>query len=281
LGFVERDVGNVFLRGSEIDAGLGRRMVAPGDGGVEIADEVRRKFCGEGFAVEFGGETGGEVLEHDEADEERVARRPGGGLVAEEAELEREVGALKVDGGVDAGGVLLEKMKLVGRQGSEGAVGGDAKLEGALEAIVDQEAGAKDLGESAGGVTTESVHLPETILRSDEALGEDEVVERRGAKVGDAARVALDSDGGREAGDGEGAVELGEGIAHSLAEPVTGHDRADNDDENDERGEDNDDAAEDAAACGFERGLFGSEGLVGDYVGVGETGKIHDLTAGI
>ena len=105
------------------------------------------------------------------------------------------MGTLEVDGGVDAGGVLLEEMELVGREGGEGAVGGDAELEGALEAVVDEEAGAKDFGESAGGVAPESVHLPEAVLRGDEALSEDEVVERGGAEMGDAVRVALDGDG--------------------------------------------------------------------------------------
>ncbi len=91
-----------FLRGGEVDDGLRGRVVAPGAYGVEVGDEVLGETGGEGFAVEFGGEAGGEVLKHDEADEEGVARRPGGGVIAEEAELEREMGALEVDGGVDA-----------------------------------------------------------------------------------------------------------------------------------------------------------------------------------
>jgi len=250
-------------------------MVAPGDGGVEIADEVCGKFRGESFAVQFGGKAGSEVLEHDEADEERVTRRPGSGLVAKEAELEWEVSALEVDGGIDASGVLLQEMELVGREGGEGAVGSDAELEGALETVVDEEAGAKDFGEGAGGVAAESVHLPEAILRGDEALGENEIVEGGGAEVRDAVGVTLDCDGGREPGDGEGTVELGKGIAHRLAEPVARAKGANNNNEDDERRERDDDAAEDAAAFGLQRGFLGGEGLVGDYVGVGEMGQIH------
>jgi hypothetical protein len=68
LGFVEGDVGDLFLRCGEIDGGLGRRVIAPGDYGVEVSDEVLGETGGEGFAAEFGGEAGGEVLEHDEAD---------------------------------------------------------------------------------------------------------------------------------------------------------------------------------------------------------------------
>ena len=92
-------------------------------------------------------------------------------------ELEREMGALDGDGGVDAGGVALEEVELVGWEGGDGAVGGGADLEGALEAVVGEEAGAEDFGEGAGGVAAEGVHLPEAILCGDEALGEDEVVE--------------------------------------------------------------------------------------------------------
>ena len=149
MGLVEGNVRDIFLRGGEIDNGLGGWVVAPGDGGIEIADEMCGKFCSEGFAIEFGGKAGGEVLEHDETDEKRVARRPGGGLIAEEAELEWEMGALKVDGGVDTSGVSFEEMKLVGRQRCEGAIGGDAELKGALEAIMDGKTGAENFGEGA------------------------------------------------------------------------------------------------------------------------------------
>jgi hypothetical protein len=123
LGFVEGDVGDVFLRGGEVDAGLSGRVIAPGDYGVEVGDEGLGEACGEGFAAELGGEAGGEVLKHDEADEEAVARGPGGGLIAEETELEGEMGALEVNGGVDAGGVALEEVELIGGESGEGAVG--------------------------------------------------------------------------------------------------------------------------------------------------------------
>jgi hypothetical protein len=127
------------------------------------------------------------------------------------------VGVLDGDGGVDAGGVALEEVELVGWKGGDGAVGGGADLESTLEPVVGEEAGAEDLGECACGVAAEGVHLPEAVLCGDEALGEDEVVERGGADVGDAVGVALDGDGGGEAWDGDGAVKLGERVAHGLA----------------------------------------------------------------
>ena len=60
-----------------------------------------------------------------------------------------EVGALEVDGGVDASGVALEEMELIGGKGGDGAVGGGSDEEGALEAVVSEKAGAEDLGEGA------------------------------------------------------------------------------------------------------------------------------------
>jgi hypothetical protein len=281
LGFVERDVGDVFLRGGEVDAGLGGRVVAPGGYGVEIGDEILGEAGGEGFTAELRGEAGGEVLEHDEADEEAVARGPGGGLIAEETELEGQVRALEVDGGVDSGGVALEEVELIGGERGKGAVGRGPDEEGALEAVVCEEAGAEDFGEGAGGVAAEGVHLPEAVLCGDEALGQDEVVERGGADVGDAVGVALDGDGSGEAGDGDSTVELGKGVAHGLAEPVARDNQADDGGENDEGDEDDDDAAEDAAAFGLDGRLLWGEGFVWDDVGVCEVGEVHGLIASV
>jgi hypothetical protein len=281
LGFVEGDVGDVFLRGGEVYGGLGGWVVAPGGYRVEVGDKVLREARGEGFAAEFGGEAGGQILKHDEADEEAVTRGPGGGLIAEETEFEREVGALEVDGGVDAGGVAFEEVELIGREGGDGAVGGGSDEEGALEAVVCEEAGAKDFGEGAGGVAAEGVHLPEAVLRGDKALGEEEVVERGGADVGDAVGITLNGDGSGEAGEGDGAVELGKGVAHGLAEPVACGDEADDRDEDDEGGQDEGDAAEEAAALGLQRGLLRSKRLVGDDIGRGEVGEVHGLIASV
>ena len=281
LGFVEGDVGDVFLRSGEVDGGLSGRVIAPGDYGVEVGEEVLGETRGEGFAAELGGEAGGEVLKHDECDEEAVTRGPGGGLIAEEAELEREVGALKFDGGVDAGGVALEEMELVGWESGDGAVGGGADEEGTLEAVVSDEAGTEDLGEAAGGVTSEGVHLPEAILCGDEALGEEEVVERGGAEVGDTVGVALYGDGSGEAGDGDGAIQLGQGVAHGLAEPVAGGEDADDGEEDCEGGDDDGDAAEETAALGLQCRLLRAEGQVRDHIGVCEMGEAHGLIASV
>ena len=185
-------------------------MVTPGDGGIEIADEVCGESRGESFARELGGEAGREVLKHDKADEESVAGGPRGWLIAEQTEFEGQVRVLEGDGGVDAGGVALELVELLGWECGEGAIGGVADLKGSLETIVRQKRWAEDLGEVAGGVAAERIHLPEAILGGDEALGEEKVIERGCADVGDAVSVALNGDGSGEAGKSDGAIEVRE-----------------------------------------------------------------------
>jgi hypothetical protein len=253
LGFVERDVGDVLLGGGEVDDGLGGRMVTPRAYGVEVGDEVEGETGGESFAVELLGEAVGEVLKHGERDEDGVAGGPEIGLVAEDAELQGEMRALTFDGGVDAGGVEGEPVELVGRQDGDGAVGGGADLESALGAVVGEESRAEDFGEGAGGMAAEGLHLPETVLRGDVALGDDEVVHRGGAEVRHALAVALDRDGSGEAGDGESAVELGERVAHGLVDPVAAVEEGCDGDDDDESGEDGKRSGEDATALSLER----------------------------
>ena len=189
-------------------------MVAPGAYGVEVGNEVGREAGGEGFAVEFCGEVGREVLGHDDGDEERVARLPGFGGVVEDVELDGVLRgrrvllcAVGIDVGVDAVGVGLELVELVGGKDGDGAIGGGSELEDALFAIVLDEGGAEDFGEGAGAVAAEGVHLEEAVGGSDVTLGEEQVVEIGGVEGGDVLGVAGDGDGGGETGDGGGAVE--------------------------------------------------------------------------
>ena len=108
-------------------------------------------------------------------------------------------------------------MELVGRKNGDGTVGGVAELQGALRAVVLDEAGAEDFGEVTGSVAAESVHLPETVLRGDEALREEQVVEASGLDGGDAVVVARDRNRAGEAGDVECTVDLRQCGAHSVA----------------------------------------------------------------
>ena len=220
MELVEGNVGNVFLGGCEVDGGLGGCMVTPGAYGIEICNEFGRELGGEGFAVQLLRKAGSEVLEENDADRDCVTGCPGSGLVAEEAELDGEVRTLGFHGGVDAAGVEFEPAHLLGREDRDGAVDGGPDLEGALQTVVWDHAGAEDLGHVAGDVAAKGVHLPEAILGGDVTLGDDEVVERGGADVGDALGVALDNDRSGEAGDREGAVELGKRVTHGLVGPM-------------------------------------------------------------
>ena len=219
LRFVEGDVGDIFLGSGEVDEWLRGWVIAPGAYRVEVGEERGREAGGEGFAAEFLREAGGEVLKHDEGDEDGVAWSPGGGIVVEETELEWEMGTLEVHGGVYAAGVEVEVVELGRIENCNGSLCGSTELKGSLGAVVSEELGAEEFGEGSEGVAAEGLHLPEAVLRGDEALGDDEVVERCGFDGGDALGVALDCDGSGEAGNGEAAVELREGVAHCVAGP--------------------------------------------------------------
>ena len=88
------------------------------------------------------------------------------------------------------------------------------ELQRALQAVVGQHGAAEDGGQFAGGVAAQQVHLPEAVLRGDEALGEDEVVQRTGVDVGNAVGIALDRHRRSQAVDGQRAVELRQVFAH-------------------------------------------------------------------
>jgi hypothetical protein len=183
-------------------------VIAPGAHGVEVGGELGRKARGDEFAGEFDGDGAGEVLKHDQADEERVAWSPRSGGVAENAELKGKVLALGGDRGVDATSVEIEVMELLSWKRGDSAVGSGAELEDALSAVVFDESVTEDLCEFTGGVSAKKVHLEEAVLRGDETLGEYKVVQRRGADVGDAMCIALNGHRSREAGERKGSVDL-------------------------------------------------------------------------
>lgn len=155
---------------------------------------------------------------------------------------------MRCDGGINALGVELKPVKLVGRQRGDGAIGGGAHLENALGTVVNNKAWAEDLGEFTGSVTAEDVHLPKAVLRGDEALGDDEVVERSGMDVRYAVRIALDGDGRGEASNGESAVNLWQGIAHCILGPEMSGNQ-DCGDQDEKKGDKNGDRSEKNASA--------------------------------
>src|SRR5215467_4198672 len=89
-----------------------------------------------------------------------------------------------------------------------GAFSGDTQPEDALFAIELDEIAAEDLGEFAGGGTAEHIHLPETILRSDVSLGEEEIVQGRGFDGRNSSRIAENTNFCRKAGHRDAAIEF-------------------------------------------------------------------------
>ena len=229
MGAVEGDLFYFGFDGGEVGLGLGGWYVAPGAYGVEVGEEIGGEVGGEGFATELDGEAGGEILIHGERDEQGVASGPRCGLVMEEVELYGEVVGVLGDEGVDAVGVGVELVPLVGGECGGGVVGCGADLESALEAVVIDEVGAEDFGEFAGGVAADEIHLEEAVLCGDEALREEEVVEVGRLDGGDALGVACDGDGLGETGGVECSVKLRERGSHGVAEPKGGEDEGEGD----------------------------------------------------
>jgi len=130
-------------------------------------------------------------------------------------------------------------------------------------------------------VAAQRVHLPEPVLRGDEALGEEEVVERGGAEMRNTVGIALDRNGCGEAGESDRSVELRERVVQGLVGPVAGVVETGDcaqDDQSDEREQG---TADDLAATRLMRCFLGREGLVGNDVGVCEMGKAHVLMASV
>ena len=277
LGGVEGDLQDGGGGGGEVGSVLGRGLVAPGAYRVEVGEKVGGEVGGEGLAIELGGEVGGEVLGHDEGDEEGVAGLPEGGSVVQDVELDGQgVGAVGAvvggDVGVDAAGIGLELVKLVGGKGGGGSVGGGAELEDALLAVVLDEGGTKDLGEGSGAVAAESVHLEEAVGGGDVALGEEQVIEVGGVDGGDVLRVAGDGDGSGEAGDRDAAVEealVGEEVGAHVVAQDDGGDR-EGEGEKDEEGAEGGENAEERAELGV--GVLGGWVLRGVLHGGQEWG---------
>jgi hypothetical protein len=244
-------------------------MVAPGADRVEVCEESGGKTRGEGFAVELDGELGRKVLGHDEGDEERVAWRPGSGSVVEDVELNGEgigmragsvvsglsvmarLAIMGINEGVDAAGIGLELMKLIGGENGDSAVGSGAELEDALLAIMLNKRRAKDLGELTGAVTTKGIHLEEPVRSSDEALGEEQIVKVGSVDRGNALGIASDGNRRGEARDGDVAVKqafvLWERRAHRVAKSDSRGDDEDDDKQREDPNGDKDALEQDAA----------------------------------
>lgn len=112
------------------------------------------------------------------------------------------------NGGVDSAGIDLEIVKLFFWDGGYGAVCSGAKLKIALNAIVLNKRRPQNFGKLAGGMASKKVHLEESILRGDEALGEDEIIEGCCPDMGHTVHIPLNGDRGGESLHGESTIDL-------------------------------------------------------------------------
>ncbi len=91
---------------------------------------------------------------------------------------------------------------------------------GAQEGVGLHLLGAEHLREPSGRHVAADVHLPEAVLRLDEALGAEEVLGAVGVDLGNAVAVAHDLHLARQPLELEGALRLGEGGANGTDAPV-------------------------------------------------------------
>ena len=152
-----------------------------------------------------------QILYHLRGDHRRVFRQPGLRGVAQDAELKRQVIAMRVDVGIDATRVVFKAHAIFWGEGFQSLAGGCAQSKDALFFVALQQIGTQDFREFSRGVAAHAVHLPETVLSGDITLGEEQVVEIGGFDGGDAVIVSNDRHRRGEAGDRERSIELRQG----------------------------------------------------------------------
>ena len=99
-----------------------------------------------------------------------------------------------VDEGVDAGGVCVEDHAGVSVHGGVVGLRAGSEAEAAHELVLFQSAVADGLGPASAAAQAVVLHVPETVLGGDEALGEESVVLVFSLNVGDAEVVTVDLD---------------------------------------------------------------------------------------
>lgn len=146
--------------------------------------------------------------------------------------------ALEGDGGIDSAGVDLQVVKLFFWDGGYGTICGGAKLKEALDAVMFEQRRSEYLCEIASGVASKKIHLEEAILCRDEALCEDEILQRSGTNVRDTVAIALYGDRCSKSGNGESTIGLGQGgFQNMLYIRAGGKERSQPEDEQDRDGD--------------------------------------------
>ena len=132
-----------------------------------------------------------------------------------------------VDVGVDARREGFQDAPALGVvDGELGVVERTPEHEQARDAVVLQRLRAQHLAQPPLAGTPVHLHLPETVLRLDETLREEQVVEARGVDVGDAPGVAQHLDFARESRNFDAAIDLGQLRLCQLFEACRGSFRA-------------------------------------------------------
>jgi hypothetical protein len=168
-------------------ADLGRRVA--GVGREELVDARQRERTRELQAQQLATPIGAEVPRHHLHPGHGICCAPAFGLYCQKQKLD---GQHRVAGekGVDAGGIGIEQAPRFGVEVLQVRFRHAAHAQGAQEAIGIERRGAEDLGEAPGGDAAAHFHLPQPVLRMQEAEGEIRVGDRGGIDVWHVVAVA-------------------------------------------------------------------------------------------
>ena len=143
---------------------------------------------------------------------------------------------MRVEPGVHAIRVGIEDGARLRREDGQIALCGGAPAQRPDELVVVERPGSEQLGQSTRRDMPPDLHLPHAFLGVDVALGEEQVVRRRRADLGDAVQVPPDRRCPLQARDGDRARRLRQGPSR---DPGDGADaRGDRDQQDDEHGDD-------------------------------------------
>src|SRR6185437_16107016 len=160
-----------------------------------------------------------EQLHHAHQDGVGVRWLPGRGLVHQQTEGRRQVVFMRVDVVVDAASIVLKIAAVGFTEVGDDALGGFPDEQYALHAVVLYVGGPEYFRHVSGGHAAGHVHLPESVLRGDVALRDEEVIEIGGLNVRHSVAVAAHRYGGVQAMQLKLAVKLWKRCAHVVFQP--------------------------------------------------------------
>ncbi len=158
----------------------------------QFVDARQRQRLRQPHAQHLAAPVGAQVPGHHRLPGQRIGRLPALRHRAQDRELGRQRALVAGDAGIDAVGIGLQRGAGLRGAGGEGGLGVAAYADGAQEAIGRERAGPEDLRQPARRDALVHLHLPQPVLRMDEA--EAEIGVERIARLDARNRMAIAHD---------------------------------------------------------------------------------------